>query len=442
MENGRSNARTTLLHFSLFFLFPEPFFSLKKSHVRGYKARSKVICFIASIMPFLKDVLYFNLDNFEVSFSQISDITILDDTTREPIVWNIDDDNTSEAWITFFDIEFHYTRFSSENYTTCLKFDTVIHWKTINCFAILIGAFNQNLQVHVKNRFVLYSSFFALEYQKLLPFTLSQFLQFSLNLDNSELYRLDICLDLPYTKEKLIQKLFPITNFFSSIGRDKKNPYFSQTYYTHDPQSSNNRKYLFRIYDKVLDTFKKKKSFLVPHLFSNTDVTRIELELRPEESTRILQYSPVDILDNKNNIISRIFSKYWNKNSPIQIPFSEIPYERYWNTDLNLKGFYLQYEHIPSDYLKRVFWYLKNILESTGYPWLFQVILNINFNIDDKILSSENKKVLYKINMNFVLLFLDNLISYIRSLWISENLIQKVLNKHVKNPKIKLTKRP
>jgi hypothetical protein len=47
-----------------------------------------------------------------------------------------------------------------------------------------------------------------------------------------------------------------------------------------------NRHYLIRIYDKVLDTWKKHKAFLYPHLENNNDVRRIELELRPEQAKR------------------------------------------------------------------------------------------------------------------------------------------------------------
>jgi hypothetical protein len=94
----------------------------------------------------------------------------------------------------------------------------------------------------------------------------------------------------------------------------------------------------------VLDTFKKQKSFLYPHLKHNVDVRRIELELRPIECQRYL-YSITDFLENKDSIIQKIFINYLNKNIDEKIDdfdYKNLELTTYINSKYDLRGSYLE----------------------------------------------------------------------------------------------------
>jgi hypothetical protein len=92
---------------------------------------------------------------------------------------------------------------------------------------------------------------------------------------------------------------------------------------------------------------------------------RIELELRKDTCGR-LDYSIVEILDNKNNVLGRLFAKYFNKFSDFELPL-DIALLPYSQTESSLRESFLSLGHIPDRYLAQANGFIKNICENTGY---------------------------------------------------------------------------
>lgn len=233
---------------------------------------------------------------------------------------------------------------------------------------------------------------------------------------NPKLHRLDIALDLSFDIETINNTIFKNVNFFAQIWRDKKNDTFSQTYYIGNPRSDTNKKYIFRIYDKILDTVKKQKAFLYPHLINQDNVRRIELELRAEECARIIYFDVYDILQNKDNCVFSIFSNFFNKNSAIKLNSTGISLTSYSNENIDLRKIYLETNQIPYDYMSRANWYIKNIINNTSYNWLFDTIL--------KNIPNNPKK------LNNLIDLLDWLLIYCKNSNLSNSLIKKILKKN------------
>lgn len=374
-----------------------------------------------------KNYLFFWIDNLEFTVKDIKKDFVL---YSELAV--LDTDNTPRWYLDILWLHFSYTKIFAKWYDYGLKFDVSIDWKVIDCFSLL---FWKELRLKKtsksKDKVVFYSSFFVLERLWHLPFSLKDFFWCLFTSYKKQLYRLDIALDLPYTIKALKTGIFKNTNFFSEIGEDKKHPEFSQTYYIKNPQSSQNRKYIIRVYDKVLDTFKKQKSFLYPHLKHNVDVRRIELELRPIECQRYL-YSITDFLENKDSIIQKIFINYLNKNIDEKIDdfdYKNLELTTYINSKYDLRGSYLELWHIPKDYLSQAHWYIKNIKNNTWYNWLFQLIL---WQLKNDEWQNINRNIWNGYDL------LEELIIYLRKEWLSQSILNKILKKYIQKPMIKL----
>ena len=349
--------------------------------------------------------LFFWIDNFEFTIWNFEDNVYI-----ENIVYNIDYDNTSFWYVEAFWVEFQYSKFLTSWYEYWLKFLTVIEWRIIDCFALL--KWKKTKIMTSKNKVVFYSSFFILERLNKLPFTI---LEFMLCFWTPKLHRIDLALDVELHISEINKFFFDWVNFFSQIWIDKKNPNFSQTYYIWNPQSDRNRKFIFRIYDKILDSIKKKKSFLFPHLKDSQDVRRIELELRPEECSRFIWYDCYDFLSNKDNILERVFCNYFNKFSSFKIDFSQIKLTKYENIRFDLQSHYLKTWQIPKDYLSRSRWYLKNIKDNTGYQWVLELLFDDNPN-----------------NFNYykdIKDFFDSFLKFMKDKNVSKNDINKILKK-------------
>jgi len=270
----------------------------------------------------LLNYLYFWLDMFEFNVWNLKkDFFLYSD-----LIWDIDIDNSDASYIEIFWIIFYYEKINISWFWNWLKFITVVDWIPISCFTLLHWKPQTHLKNwwHSKDKVVLYSSFFVLDSLQKLPFTIKEFVWTCFDYNNSLLYRLDICLDVPYTIKELKPIFIDIKKPSSSIWTDKKHPEFYQTYYIWEIQTSINRNSLIRIYDKVLDTWKKHKAFLYPHLQNNNDVRRIELELRPEQAKRFHNYSIMELLENKNDIIGSIFSEFLNKKNTWKILFRKM----------------------------------------------------------------------------------------------------------------------
>lgn len=360
------------------------------------------------MINFKKDLLFFWIDELELILN--TDLDFKDSVYfSDELIFNLDDDNTSLAYINILWINFKYSKIFPKGYEYGLKFETIIDDKIIDCFAILKG--RKWRVITSKNKVVFYSSFFILEHLKKLPFSI---LEFTTAFNYVWINRLDLAFDIPYNIEILQEELFKNVNFFAQIWRDVKNELFSQTYYIWNPRSDRNRKYIFRIYDKILDTFRKQKGFLYPHLQNQTDVRRIELELRAEECKR-LNFDLYDILKNEKNCLMKIFANYFNKYSIKKIDADKIYLKSYTSDFIDLKKLYLDNKQIPKDYMSRAYWYINNIKENTWYNWLFDVLIKKNW-----------------VNPYFInnsLDLLENYLSYLHKNNISKSLIQKIIKK-------------
>lgn len=405
-------------------------------------------------MNLKEQYLFFWLDELEFTIENHDWTNMYDEDTWLLPEWNINDSNTDSAYIKLWWLDFYYDHFKPKGYSDWLKFRTVIDKIPVSTFAILKGRENVWIWHKTKDKVVFYSSFFVLEKSWKLPFTLNEFYQAYLENKNNQLRRMDVALDVPYTVKEVNTYIFPMVNFFSQIWQDKKNPLFSQTYYIKNPRTDWNRKYIFRIYDKILDTWKKKKWFLYPHLENNNDVRRIELELRSEECKRIIQFSISDILDNKYKSVQRIFTKFFSKHTNLKLSYEDIELKAYTNEKFDLKTHFLQHWHIPEDYVSRSHGYIKNIKINTGYTGLFQVILWVKYDeeqpIRDFATSYEyeicKKHWLYKATPKNRNIFdwytlLEELIKYLIKQKLRQSLLNKIIKKYITTPKLKLTKK-
>lgn len=387
-------------------------------------------------MKAIKEQLYFNCDMLEFEVKNIKE-NIHFDYYWIDIIRNLDFDNTNNA---FF--EYYWHTFTYRPAIFKWGFDWLIFTSVFDGYAIDLFGFRFSKQCFggkqdTKEIVIFYSSFFILEKLNKLNFTIENFFNTFFD-DYCKLHRIDICIDIPTTIEQLKTTIFKDTEFFSKMWIDKKNPLFHQTYYIKNPRTSENRSYLIRIYDKVLDTWKKWKQFLYPHLKNNNDVRRIELELRPKECELYNKYKITDFITNKGNILQKLFCKYLNKNIPnekYKFISWEIEYTPHTNNKYDLKDIYLEYWHIPDTYLTRAYWYFKNIKEKTWYKGLFDVILWVRK--EKQPLIWEEKIVYNNQNINNWYEFLDEFLNYLYSSWLSHRKLNQILKKHIKTIKIK-----
>lgn len=395
----------------------------------------------------LENWIFFSCDMIEFTIKNIKKDTYLSNFGIE-LCRDIDNDNSSNAFIDLFWLVFTYRKSFFKWWFTGLIFSTSIDKISVDCFAFLKWWEIFNWKQKSKDRVVFYSTFFVLEKMNKFDFSLSEFYE-HLFPEYLKLYRIDICLDVPYTIKELQEWLFSQTRFFSQIGEDLKHPEFSQTYYIKNPQSSQNRSYIFRVYDKVLDTFKKWKWFLYPHLRNNLDVRRIELELRPKECITY-PYKITDYFENKDNILEKIFTKYINKNisEEYHLDYWDIKCNTHYNEVFNLRDEFLKLWHVPNWYLTRAYWYIKKLKSSTWYIWLFDALLwvkklkietiktkttSFQSEICKRYWENINLKI-WMINNNLINWYdlLDNLIIYLKKQWLSTRKINQILKKHQK----------
>ena len=254
-------------------------------------------------MKNILNCLYFNIDFLELKIVTIKWLSFF-----QELNWDIDQDNSSNGYLILEDLWLTYRKAKTKSNWELLIFSTSVDWIVFDIFAIIKG--DKRWNIKTSDKFVFYSTWFTLEYHKKFKFTILDFYKKYLKNCYNWLNRLDICLDVSNSVSFLIDNFFKKDfKFFSTLWNDNKNPMFAQTYYIKNPQSSKNREYIFRIYDKIEDSFKKHKSFLFPYINDYNEVRRIELEMRPHSCQRILQ--PLEnILQNKNNIVNDIFSTF------------------------------------------------------------------------------------------------------------------------------------
>ena len=259
---------------------------------------------MVSILP---DVLYFWVDQIEFDM-----VTPAFDFERR---LNI---NNTPSWYcsifvngTFYDFEYRliYARGFGNSY----QFTTVVQNQPVVCFSLLYGSAAS--RVKTPGRIVIHSTFLVITSNGMLPYSMIDFISSAFPSINYRITRLDIALDVSTPLPKLISYWDKIPRFHSEMWVDLKYEWYAQTYYTSALQKKDNRYRLFRIYDKVLDSFRKGKVWLFPHL-QWPEVRRVELELR-ERALTSLPYSLFQILSSGSTVVTSIFASHLSQYSSL-----------------------------------------------------------------------------------------------------------------------------
>ena len=321
-----------------------------------------------------KHKIFFGLDQLELAHDH-SKIQF----DFEP---NIDMDNSAVGY-SFLSVngelmKFSYSRIKAKGYPLGFKFETILNDEIIPCFALFYGG--KAGCTNSKNKLTIYSTFFVVEQNGWFPpGTIKNTLRENFEIMLGSIRRMDISFDTTEELPKIIKRFDKNIKFHSQIGDDAKYVGYFQTYYTSGVQNSTNRTRQVRIYDKILDSFKKGKSFLFPHIKGKQEVRRIELELRPAYCERLLHH-PFDILDNLDNIVWKLFEKNMAKYS---LYYSNVdvswllPYAK--RGESPLRQIFMETGQIPEDYMARVNGYMLSIHKNCGYKGMFQLFLGTNF---------------------------------------------------------------
>ncbi len=352
----------------------------------------------------IQNTLFWWLDHLELYLSKF-DHLVDDYGEKFTFIW-YDEDNSSLWEFHKYWMRFSMTKSKPTGFDSWFMFSTIVDDNIVPLFMLRFP-----LKETWKKSLVIYSSFFIVQDFIWLP--IKKFIFDNFLIDS--IRRLDIALDVSIPITELLKSYFKWVIFNSWIWIDKKNIWFHQTYYIGEIKSDKNRKYLIRIYDKLLDTWKKKKWFLYPHLKNNSDVRRIELELRPHECQR-LGVSWLSLLNNSDDVIQRTFSQYLNKHWSVELP-SWIPLKPYSYTPYDLKTVYDETWFIPKDYLSRIRWYQRSVLENTGFRWLCQVLSWVEYTVDWELLKFDTYRHL---------VFLEAYISHLKEIWVHKSLIRKI----------------
>lgn len=396
----------------------------------------------------LKHSLYFWIDHLEVYLDK-KEINFIDELVTE-----IDEDNSCSAFIELSDINFHYIKIAPRWYDYGYKFH--MSWKQYDNVQnknrdIIIDAFSINF-TREKNdldnpriTLVIYSQLLTLYNRQ--KFDLITFLKQNFSFyKQTNFRRPDFCLDVWLPKKEILPffKKFKSKLSLQSDG-------FYQTYYTRNIMSDTNRLMITRIYDKLSDTFRKKKWHLYTHL-NHTQVNRIECEIR-KEYAQTITYNIYDLLENIH-IQWAVFIKFVNKDlikthrlsqcDINKIPFLESDkfahqyYSRIETRDFDLSTNFQKLGFIPKRYMDHANWYAKNILAQTWYKGFIQYIFWNYFDDQSKIqlLPSWDKKI--KFSRKPEDLFWE-MIEYLKNtLHFSDVKVYKLLERHIKKPTLKL----
>lgn len=396
----------------------------------------------------LKHSLYFWIDHLEVYLDK-KEINFIDELVTE-----IDEDNSCSAFIELSDINFHYIKIAPRWYDYGYKFHmSRKHYDNVQNKDkdIIIDAFSINF-TREKNDYdnpritlVIYSQFLTLYNRQ--KFDLITFLKQNFSFHKQTNFRRpDFCLDVWLPKKETLSYF---KKFKSMISLQSDGYY--QTYYTRNIQSDMNRLMITRIYDKLSDTFRKKKWHLYTHL-NHTHVNRIECEIR-KEYAQTITYNIYDLLENIH-IQWAVFIKFLNKDlikkyRLTQKDINEIPflksdklahqyYSRIETRDFDLSTNFQKIGFIPKRYMDHANGYAKNILAQTWYKWFIQYIFWNYFDDEKKIqtLPSWDKKI--KFSRSPEDLFLNMILYLKETLHFSDAKVYKLLEPHIKKPILKL----
>lgn len=384
--------------------------------------------------------IYFNADFLEFTIDNFRKLPFFKNYN---FTFDLDFDNSSQGFIKIHEIwkTLSYRKVNFKNYENWLIFSISIDDIAFDIFYLAKWKVNK-AKITTKDKVWFYSTFFTLDFLWKLNFTIVDFYKSLFYHKNNKIHRLDICLDVAVDVETLTNTLFKDVKFYSTLWADEKNKFFAQTYYLKNPMSSQNRFYIFRIYDKLLDTFKKWKNFLFSYLEDFENVRRIELEIR-SDSAKLLLYKIEDILTNNFYCLEEIFKWYLMKkwNSNLEFLFSLEEFKNLWilsslNVKRNvfdLKNYYATNLQIPKNYISKWHWYLKKIYS----VWWFEVVFDLFF----KWYNAFEKKQIERADFSY--LFFENFLDYAVKHNLNINTLNIIYNKKIKNfkkPKIKLKK--
>lgn len=364
------------------------------------------------------------LDNLEIFF-QTYEILIPELLFN----YNINESNTSFWHITYKNIDFQYSVVTFKNYDKGFTFNFIYKEKIVSAFNI--NFWNNQKQIKVKNKLTIYASFLMIFWN---DFILELIETIFITKNFLWLRRFDIACDIPETKQNLIKHFLqkPTTNL--NFNREK------QEYETYYFWSRKNDRILIRIYDKILDTFKKKKQFL--YNFNWIDnLTRFEIEFWVNE---------INSINNNPNLKDKITYKTLLQDNKIlrDLFFSRaIKYNSFFNSIdfknnyqilhykpliLDFNDYYLETNKIPKWWKKNAIWTSKKLIDTV---WLFE-FLKLCYDIDKTKELNEvinlllkqvrnNQKTKIKINnINFNLPEKIELIEKINELLFNKNIIK------------------
>ncbi len=164
--------------------------------------------------------------------------------------------------------------------------------------------------IATKDYIVVYSTAFKLlEYEEVLGF-----LEWYANLRYCR--RFDICIDLRIWIDHLLKTHFDPYKTW----RDYRKSWKTETRYFWEMKNSKNKRQLIRVYNKNLDIIQKNKIALYQDYLIHDNITRIELEIRPELA-KVRNYQ--DVFD--DTLLIWMFKNYLYKYTKI---FERIEWEK------------------------------------------------------------------------------------------------------------------
>lgn len=322
---------------------------------------------MVSIIP---DVLYFWVDQIEFDMVPPS----------FDFEHNLDFDNTPSGYCSIYIngafYDFEYRLIFARWFGKCYQFSISLENKPVVCFTMLYGTDASRVQTWW--RIVIHSTFLVVTSNGMLPYSIVDFISNAFPSANYRITRLDIALDVSTPLPKLKSYFDKIPRFHTEMWEDIKYEWYAQTYYTASLKKWKNRYRLFRIYDKVLDSFNKWKTWLFPHLYGN-EVRRVELELR-ERALKSLPYSLFQILSPGSTIITSIFSSHLSQYSTL---FERDPNiytlcaRQYSSTvlpDCSKTKNYIDNLQLPPKYVQVFLWYAKKIMNAVWEKQFLQLL--------------------------------------------------------------------
>lgn len=280
----------------------------------------------------------------------------------ENIIWDINING----------IDFHFEKIKPAGFEKWFKFSFILNDEIVNSFSINFA--NDTKSTAWKHVFLIYSQILTYFNRKKLPFDLYKIISEFIEIPKKPTYRrLDICNDLNVSKSEFL-KYFK--KFDSKIKLDSST-WLYQTYYTRDIKTESNRAQTIRIYDKKLDSYRKKKISQYDHLHYDF-VNRIEVEVRSEKA-KTIKNDLFSILHDKD-LQKEIFINYLNEDLNIYIDPLKLDIEKSLKITKekkeknNLEENYLKLWYVPKRTLAQANWYARNILHQTWWDWFMQYV--------------------------------------------------------------------